>query len=186
MYDFVYAEGNHTVVVMPWPNKERRRYMALAGPIAIKTKAVAACFMSEGWMVTVDQGPANSPWHQRRAREKAEEITPSQDPNRIEIIQVIASDGETTKARIWQIVRTRPDDERAPVIALMPKQREGDDAGRYEGPGIDPLVMGLKLTRAVRDNPALQPKLDAAIRLIDKMIAEQGIDLRRMGDDDAG
>jgi hypothetical protein len=178
MYDFVDAEGKHSVTVMPWRNEERRRYMAAAGLLAIKFNAVCACFMSEGWMVQVDT-PLTS-WHKDRAMQ----ITPSQHPDRIEIVQVIATDGETTKARIWQIVRTRPGDERAPVIALMEKKRDGDDDGKYEGPGLEPLVNALKLMRIARDNPALQPRLAAMQKKVTEMLRADGFNIDLIDGDD--
>lgn len=176
MYDFVDAEGKHSVTVMPWRNEERRRYMAAAGLLAIKFNAVAACFISEGWMVEV--GPPLTSWHKDRAMQ----ITPSEHPDRIEIVQVIATDGETTKARIWQIVRTRPDDEGAPVIALMEKKRD-DHGGEYEGPGLEPLVQALKLTRMVRDDPALKPKLATIQKLIAAKLRADGFNVEQFDGD---
>lgn len=145
------AEDELKVVWAPWPSEDvRRQYMLEAARAAAKFMAVAGCFISEAWMVTEDNPFPGSTWHAQRTVEQMGRVAPADNPKRIEIVQAIATDGDTTKAHTWQIVRTRPNDEAAPVIALIENKQHDGGAGHYEGPGITPLALAIKAVRIVR------------------------------------
>lgn len=153
VYLLATGDAELKVVFAPWPSEDvRRQFMLEAAVAAVKFRAVAACFISEAWMVTAENPFPGSTWHAQRAAEQMGRVAPADNPNRVEIIQAIATDGDTTKAHVWQIVRTRPNDEAAPVIALMEEKRHDDGGeGQYEGPGITPLATAIKAVRILRD-----------------------------------
>lgn len=159
-YMMVKANGDMAVVISPWrDDKDKRRQMHAAGIAALKFDAVAACFVSEAWMVEAK----NSTWHRDQLAKRMMEVAPSDNPDRIEVVQAIAMDGETTQARMWQIVRTRPGDESAPVMFLAEKAYgafAAGDEGEYRGPGIETLQRSLTLMRRMREVPALQAALE--------------------------
>lgn len=130
MFHLVAPEGGtDAVIVCPWQDdKEKLLAIAKVKQIAHLMGAVAALFAGEVWMVTRE---APTPWHAKRI---FEEDPPSQQPDRIEAVFAVATDGTDTVANTWQIVRTRPG---GPVLALVERK---EMAGNFSGRLIDGLI----------------------------------------------
>ena len=99
---------------------------------ALLTHAVMALYVNEGWMVKLP--PPLSPWHAKRQMENLP--IPSESPDRIEIVQALATDGTTVKSRCLQMVRDKPGGK---LIALVP-MAQPDEGTKYQGRMIDGLL----------------------------------------------
>lgn len=124
LYHLITKQNESIIIACPWATTDQKLLAIQAiKQLAHKKNAVLAAFVSECWMVVKD-APL-TPWH---ARQMINEPPPSEDPKRIETILAVATDGESTKAKMWQMVRARPG---GTLIALMPHPvNEGQFAGR--------------------------------------------------------
>lgn len=128
-FHLVAPGGTDAVLVCPWHDeREKVAVLAEVKNIAHRMRAQAAMFCGEVWMVTRD---APTPWHAKRIFDGD---PPSEQPDRQECVFAVATDGDTTMARMWQIVRSRPG---GPVLALVEqKEMVGDFQGRL----VDGLI----------------------------------------------
>ena len=125
MFHLVAPDGQpDAVIACPWhDDQEKLLAIAEVKKISRRMGAVAAMFASEVWLVRRDAGHL---WES--------EDPPSQQPDRIEAVFAVATDGKHTLANSWQIVRTRPG---GPVLALV---EQPEMAGHFEGRIIDGLI----------------------------------------------
>jgi hypothetical protein len=131
MFHLVAPEGGtDAVIICPWRDGEEKLLtIAKVKEIAHGMDAVAAMFAGEVWMV---KRAAPTPWHAKRIFEN--EDPPSQQPDRVEAVFAVATDGRRTVANTWRIVRNRPG---GPVIALL---EQPEMAGNFSGRIIDGLL----------------------------------------------
>jgi hypothetical protein len=107
------GEGRDVVIATPCRNEDERvASIAAVAATANMVGAVAALFLSEGWMSVHDM--PLTPWHANRLL--ANHPPPSEDPKRKEVVFALASDGEQTECARWQIVRDKPGGR---IIALV-------------------------------------------------------------------
>jgi hypothetical protein len=93
--------------------------------------AVMALYVAEAWMLKLPK-PLTS-WHADRQMENMPK--PSQSPNRIEAVLVLATDGTTVRSRSLQMVRDKPGGK---LISLVPMlELEGTN---YMGRMIDGII----------------------------------------------
>jgi hypothetical protein len=137
-YLFIDAEGKHSLVLAPWRDDDDKRVMFIAAKVASrKLNAILGCFISEAWFVGIDLQHLPTQWHKDREAERFRHVIPSESPDRVEVVQAIATDGELTRARFWQMIRSRPG---GPVIALVEQKQPVSDTGEYEGRAIEGLI----------------------------------------------
>jgi len=106
MFHLVAPDGRPDAVIStPWGNDLQKQIMVAAVKSqAREMHATAALFLSEAWMAT--ESIPLTEWHRKRA---AEHFTPpSQRPDRVEVVSMIATDGRDTHGRMLQIVRDKP------------------------------------------------------------------------------
>jgi hypothetical protein len=117
------AGGTDAVIICPWRDeKDKLLAIAKVKEIAHRMRAEAAMFCGEVWMVVRDRPPTSA------------DDPPAQQPDRQECVFAVATDGNQTIAKTWQIVRMRPG---GPVLALVEqKEKIGDFQGRL----IDGLI----------------------------------------------
>jgi hypothetical protein len=121
--------GTDAVIVCPWHDDEEKLLaIAKVKQISHRMRAVAALFAGEVWLV---EREAPTPWHAKRIFDAD---PPSQQPDRIEAVFAVATDGKETVANTWQIVRTRPG---GPVLALV---KRGEKIGNFQGRLVDGLI----------------------------------------------
>jgi len=106
-------EKSDAVVATPWGGDfEKQLAVAKVKEIAREIDAEAVCFTTECWMLDSTRikhpgGPLpNTSWHRDRAMRNMPR--PSQSPDRIEAVIIVAHDGVNTKARSLQMIRDRP------------------------------------------------------------------------------
>jgi hypothetical protein len=132
------AGAQHVVVMAIWGSDIEKQLIVLnVKRLAQEIGAIAACFIGEGWMV---KSPTQQPWtswHEQRWLDSVGR--PSESPDRVECVEVMATDGERYDGRLLQIVRDKPGGR---VIALV-------------GEGVPTAVRG----RLIDD---IIPKRDAA------------------------
>jgi hypothetical protein len=123
-YTLITAKNEVVVLGCSYRNEdEKMATVAVIHAEAALRNAVQCLFVSEGWMLELPK--PLSPWH---AKQQIENLPiPSQSPDRIEIVQSIATDGTRTKSRRLQMVRDKPGGK---LIALVPL------------PDIDHMVSG--------------------------------------------
>ena len=100
--------------------------------------AIQALYVSEGWMLKLPK--ALTPWHADRQMENLPK--PSQSPDRIEIVQAVATDGKTTKGRSLQMIRDKPGGKLIALVRLG--ELEDDDGTSYIGRMIDGIIPARK------------------------------------------
>lgn len=129
MYHLISPQGD-AVILCPWHNQQEKLVaIDRVKKIAHRLGATAAMFAGEVWMVARH---TPTPWHAKHIFENDD--PPSQQPDRVEAIIAVATDGTDTVANVWQIVRTRPG---GPVLDLLEqKQWNGDFSGRL----VDGLI----------------------------------------------
>lgn len=96
-------DGKVDIILTPWESTDQK----LAALDAMRTymrkrNAVAYSFVMEAWVSFQGPGPNFTP--------------ASEDPNRIEVVAIIAADRETARQRDWKIVRGKA----GKVTALEP------------------------------------------------------------------
>ena len=108
------GDDKDLIIMTPWDGDfEKKLSVAKIKQIAHENKATAVCFITECWMVDsgkIPPGIPNTPWHQDQLMKKAMAgaARPSQSPNRIEAVMILAHDKERTIAKGLQTIRDRP------------------------------------------------------------------------------
>lgn len=104
-YHLIAPDGRRDIIVpCSWSSQaEKQRNVARVKAVARALGAVAALFCHEAWSL-------------KTRGTQLPDIRPSESPDRKEIVQLVATDGEHTVARSLQIVRDRPD---GAIIALI-------------------------------------------------------------------
>src|SRR5215467_2394060 len=106
MYHLVASDGSITLVPGTWENDiQKQIILAVVRDIAKKIKCRAVLFTGEGW--TVSREVPATEWHKKREAGKWYP-PPSQDPERKEVVNIIAADTLGAKALILQMVRDKP------------------------------------------------------------------------------
>lgn len=105
---------------------------------AALTGANKALYMSEGWMLHLPK--PLTPWHAKQQMENLPR--PAESPDRIEIVQIIATDGTNTKARALQMIRNKPGGK---LMALVPMPELEDCI--HSGRMIDGIIPSRKEAR---------------------------------------
>lgn len=110
-YHLVTPPGfDHAVVLANWNGEaEKRAMIAGVKELARKLDTVAALWAGEAWVAKYDL-PPGAPRRPPPGRP-----LPSQDPNRIEVVFIVATDGDETKARLLNMKRG----ESGRVVALV-------------------------------------------------------------------
>lgn len=114
-----------SIVPCLWENDFQKQLMLLeVRKLSREIGAVALSFVSECWVA----------W---RSKDRPRlDLPPSEDPQRREVVMACATDGKTTAAGQWQIVRDKPGGR---IVSLV-----GDDLlpaeHRFEGRMIDGIL----------------------------------------------
>jgi hypothetical protein len=123
VYQLYDEDGTIHVVPCPWANDFQKQVMlSEVKKIAKKVNCQLVLFVSEGWMAS------------RLPGREAEGPAPSKDPNRIEIVNIIASTTADTKILILETVRDKVTNR---IIEL---KKHTDDMIAAGGPLIDGIV----------------------------------------------
>lgn len=142
-YHLVSPSPSEPDAIMPvsWANPVEKQ-LALISVRAQSRKmgAVAAMFIGEGWSVQKLDHP--SPWHAQRWL--ATVGPPSQSPDRVEVIEIMTTDGVENRSTLLQMVRDKPG---GSIIALLP-------FGRPNMGMIGPLIDGIIQPKAEKHDPA--------------------------------
>jgi hypothetical protein len=123
-YHFV-VPGSDKDVLMPCAfgsDLDKQLAVFMASAIARDTNAVAVMFVSEAWMVALEAPPDTEATIEsaRAAFEAADMPSPSRHPDRVEVVNLVASDGIQTIARHLRMARNK----RGKLVAL---HREKED-----------------------------------------------------------
>jgi len=114
LWHLVTPEGPDLIIMTPWNDDfEKKLAVAQIKHMAHEKEAIAVCFVTECWMVASDKLPSgtpNTPWHLDQAMKKAMAGAdrPSQSPNRIEAVMILAHDHSRTIAKGLQTIRDKP------------------------------------------------------------------------------
>lgn len=114
-----------TVIPCLWTNpREKEHTVAAVKAEARKIGAIAAMFLGEAWALKLPPGklPRDLP---RRA----------ESPDRIEVVQIIVTDGKHTRQRIMQMIRDKPG---GTLISLVTQQAGDED--NFVGLLIDDII----------------------------------------------
>ena len=109
------------VIMTPWDGDfEKKLAVARIRSIAHKHEATAVCFVTECWMLDakVPPGAPNTRWHKDRIIERLGR--PSQSPNRIEAVMILAHDNSRTIAKGLQTIRDKPGGRIISFIEYLP------------------------------------------------------------------
>jgi len=117
-----------TLVATPWDgDMEKRLAVTKVRQMAREMKATAVCFSSEVWMLVLPPGVDYAP------------DRPSQSPNRIEGVIIVATDGKETKARSLLTIRDKPGGK---VLRLDRDPKVPDDDGsQYDSWMLEDIIM---------------------------------------------
>jgi len=96
-------------------------------------KAVMALYVSEAWMLTLP--PPLTSWHAQHQMDNTPR--PSESPDRVEVVHIMAYDGITAKGRTLQMVRNRPGGKLISLV-LIP-EADTENTG-YVGRMIDGII----------------------------------------------
>jgi hypothetical protein len=124
-YHLVSPDRDHDAVIgCVWTNTVEKDLAVLKVQArARQIGAIAALFMGEAWMVILDRSAAKTV--------DVSTIVPSQHADRVECVQIVATDGVRTLSRALKMVRETPDGR---LLALEPmntgEQRSIDMMGR--------------------------------------------------------
>jgi len=131
VFHLISGDGEHdTVIVTPWRDDfEKKLAVAKVKQIAHEIDALAVCFSSECWMLSV---PSSQKYHER----------PSQSPNRIETVFILAYDGEEVKCSTLQTIRDKPGGK---IIALVKDEDLSNLGGDYESWILDGMIPQARL-----------------------------------------
>jgi hypothetical protein len=137
MFHLVAPEGGQdAVVATPWSNDfEKKLSVAQVKFISHQMGAVAVMFLTECWMVTAKLDVPNTPWHRQRQLDRMGR--PSQSPDRIEAVIIIATDGSRTKATTLQMIRDKPGGK---LISLVKDEVLSRDTDNYESWMFDGML----------------------------------------------
>src|SRR4029077_13672210 len=121
------SESDGAIIPCMWHNDLEKEITVLTvKKLSRKIGAIAALFVSESWMVTLLESEYR--------RENAD--PPSQDPRRIEVVTLVATDGRVIRQRYLQMIRATPG---GPLVGLqtMNKEEAGSTIG---GRMIDGII----------------------------------------------
>jgi hypothetical protein len=125
------------MIILPCSFKddfEKDVTVATVKATAVLCHAVKLVYISEAWMLKLPK--ALTPWH--ADRQMANLPKPSESPDRIEVVQIIASDGITVRHRALQMVRNKPGGK---LISLIPMAELSDgERTNYMGRMIDGII----------------------------------------------
>lgn len=130
LYHLVAPEGGYDrIVTCLWRNDIEKQITILAvKKLSREMGAVAALALAESWMVRLATGE-----YERRG-DKMD--PPSQDPRRVEVVTIIATDGQTTRQRLLYIKRDQPGGR---IIDLVP-DHDIPQGGRFAGRMLDGII----------------------------------------------
>ena len=118
MFHLISRSGKEDAVICtPWGGDlEKKIAVAQVKSMARKIDAQAVCFMTEAWLTKHRVEEPLTPWHARR--EAQNHPPPSESPERIEIVMIIATNPQNEYAsRMLQIVRHKPGGK---IVSLVP------------------------------------------------------------------
>lgn len=133
-YTLITESGEMMILPVSYRNPdEKNAAVAVVRATAAISHAIKAMFISEAWLAKVPPG------------QREEDMPPpSESPDRIEVVNIWATDGEITKMRSLQMVR---DKHGGKLIALIPMPEfsggdgDGDDAAKHTtGPMVDGII----------------------------------------------
>jgi hypothetical protein len=138
MFHLVSADGKKDALIMTsWADDfEKKLAVAKIKQMSHEMGAVACMFMTEAWMLSVKSPPGtpNTPWH--RDRELARIGRPSQSPDRIEVVIIVAGDGSEQRFAALQMIRDKPGGR---LISLV-KDHNASNLGTYESWMLDGMI----------------------------------------------
>jgi len=126
--------GEDAIIPCNWRSDyEKDVTVACVKATAAIMKAVMALYVAEAWMLELP--PPLTSWHAQHQMDNGPR--PSESPDRIEVVQIMAMDGTTTKGRTLQMIRNRPGGKLISLV-LIP-ERDTENTG-YQGRMIDGII----------------------------------------------
>lgn len=133
LYHLVAPPGSEDALVpCSWSNPtEKELQVVFVKTLSREIGAVAVMFICEAWMVCLkpDKGMPIE------AIDDYQGLLPSQHPDRIEVVQILAADSKDVQARVLEIKRNT----RGRISALVPMKR-AEGLGLYMGRLIDGII----------------------------------------------
>lgn len=128
-YHLIAPEGGQDQVIMTrWRNDiEKQLTILTIKSIAREMRAVAMLVMYEAWVLKLKPGQeflATTP-------------RPSESPDRIEVVHLLATDGRNTKGKMLQMMRDKPGGR---ITALI-EDKFPEDAIEFSGRLIDGIIV---------------------------------------------
>lgn len=128
LYHLITGKGESMVIGCPWGNeREKHASFAEVKRVSHEHECTHAMYLSEAWMVAVPAG-----------KDPMSKWPAAEQPDRVEIVQVVATDGIRTLGRTWKMLRDPPGTGR--VTALEPMSDGGDEPAKIKGAMIDGLI----------------------------------------------
>jgi len=124
LWHLVTPEGEQDFVIMtPWNGDfEKKLSVAKVRELAHEHNAIAVGFVTECWMLDIKRADVHKP-HPR----------PSESPNRIEAVMILAHDKERTIAKGLQTIRDKPGGRIISLIEHMPIGESKFESWMLEG-----------------------------------------------------
>jgi len=137
LWHLVTPEGEQDFIIMtPWSRDfEKKMAVAKIKEMAHEHRAIAIGFVIECWMLVqnVPEGTPNTPWHREQALRNIPFVRPSQSPDRIEAVMILAHDKERTIAKGFQTIRDKPGGRIVSLVEHMPIGESTFESWMLEG-----------------------------------------------------
>jgi hypothetical protein len=130
------TKDNELIILPVFFRNDHEKDVAVAAvkATAALTGAVQLLYVSEGWMLQLPK--PLTPWHAERQMKNLPRA--SESPDRIEVVQSIATDGKRTIARSLQMVRDKPGGKLMALVRLG--ELETENGTNYIGRMIDGII----------------------------------------------
>jgi hypothetical protein len=142
LYHLITASNEDVRIPCNWRgDQEKETMIAVVKATSHIIKAVAMLFITEAWLAKEThkhKQPLNTSWHRQRAIEearkealrKSNQTPPSQRPDRIEVVHIIANNGRQTKAKALQMIRDKPGGKLIALVEIIEASNDIDYSGR--------------------------------------------------------
>jgi len=135
LWHIITPDGEPDLIIMtPWNGDfEKKLAVARVKQIAHEHNATAVCFVTECWMLEakIPPGTPNTSRHKDRMLERMGR--PSESPNRIEAVMILAHDKERTIAKGLQTIRDKPGGRIISFVEHMPVGESKFESWMLEG-----------------------------------------------------
>jgi len=123
LWHLVTPEGPDLIIMTPWDGDFAKKLaVAKIKEIAHEHKAIAVGFVTECWMLDIPAKDAHKP-HER----------PSESPNQIEAVMILAHDKKRTIAKSLQTIRDKPGGRIISLIEHLPIGESKFESWMLEG-----------------------------------------------------